>query len=165
MRLPRLVPHLSQDRDFLITKANREAESGRRLAMYDRETGLYAHWYLARRFEEEARRSERYSRPLTVIAMEVRGEGAHVVQAELRDWLDQSLRTTDLASHLGGGRYLAMLTETPMADAAAIAARLAERFPANLEIGLGCFPEDGNKLEDVQKIAERRAHGNWRLAV
>jgi GGDEF domain-containing protein len=133
--------------------------------MYDRETGLFAHWYLARRFEEETRRSERYSRPLTVITMEVRGMQAREVQAELRDWLDQSLRTTDLASHLGGGRYLALLTETLLEEAAALAARLAARFPENIEIGLGCFPEDGGKLEDVQKVAERRAHGNWRLAV
>jgi GGDEF domain-containing protein len=133
--------------------------------MYDRETGLYAHWYLARRFEEEAKRSERYSRPLSVIAMEVRGEDAYRVQAEVRDWLDRCLRSTDLASHLGGGRYLALLTETVLEDAAAIAARLAERFPGNVEIGIGCFPEDGGKLEDVQKVAERRAHGNWHLAV
>jgi GGDEF domain-containing protein len=147
-----------------VDRANREAESGRRLAMYDRETGLFAHWYLAKRFEEEARRSERYSRPLTVITMEVRGMQACEVQAELRDWLDQSLRSTDLASHLGGGRYLALLTETLLEEAASLAARLAGRFP-EVEIGLGCFPEDGSKLEDVQKVAERRAHGKWSLAV
>jgi len=164
LRLPRLVPQSAADR-AVLDKATREAEAGRRLAMYDRETGLFAHWYLAKRFEEEARRSERYSRPLTVITMEVRGSQANLVMAELRDWLDQSLRSTDLASHLGGGLYLALLTETLLEEAAALAARLAARFPENLDIGLGCFPEDGSSLENVQKVAERRAHGNWRLAV
>jgi len=164
LRLPRFVPQFAADR-AVLDKATREAEAGRRLAMYDRETGLFAHWYLAKRFEEETRRSERYSRPLTVITMEVRGMQAREVQAELRDWLDQSLRSTDLASHLGGGRYLALLTETLLEEAAALAARLAARFPENLEIGLGCFPEDGSRMEDVQHVAERRAHGNWRLAV
>jgi diguanylate cyclase (GGDEF)-like protein len=149
----------------LIDKATREAESGRRLAMFDRETGLYAHWYLERRFEEEARRSERYSRPLSVIAIEVHSDDAYRTQDEVRDWLDSSLRTTDLATHLGGGRYVALLTETPLDHAAAIAARLAERFPKTIAIGLGCFPEDGNKLKDVQKVAERRSHTNWALAV
>jgi GGDEF domain-containing protein len=165
LRLPRLVPHLSSERTALLDKAGREAETGRRLAMFDRETGLYAHWYLARRFEEEAQRSKRYSRPLSVVAIEVRGGDAYRVQDELRNWLDQGLRTTDLASHLGGGRYLALLTETVLEDASAIAARIAERFPEDVEIGLGCFPEDGSTLEDVQRAAERRAHGNWRLAV
>ena len=163
MRLPRLVPQ--SGRDALVDKANREAESGRRLAMYDRETGLFAHWYVERRFEEEARRSERYSRPLSVIAMEIQSADAIQVQAELRDWLDQSLRTTDLASHLGAGRYLALLTETGLEDASAIAARIAEQFPQGVAIGLGCFPEDGNSLKEVQKVAERRSHTNWRLAV
>ena len=166
MRLPRLVPQPASKHDALVDKATREAESGRRLAMFDRETGLYAHWYLARRFEEEARRSERYDRPLSVIAMEVHCQDeAYRVQDELRAWLDQSLRSTDLASHLGGGRYIALLTETELEDASAIAARIAERFPDTVNIGLGCFPEDGSKLEDVQKVAERRAHGNWRLAI
>ena len=165
MRFPRLVPHAS-DRDALVNKATREAENGRRLAMYDRETGLYAHWYLARRFEEEAKRSERYSRPLSVIIVEVRCEDdAYRVQDEVRLWLDRSLRSTDMASHLGGGRYVALLTETGMEDASAIAARTAEHFPETVAIGLGCFPEDGASLEEVQKLAERRAHTNWRLAV
>jgi GGDEF domain-containing protein len=163
LRLPRLVPKQGHDR--ALEKASQEAETGRRLAMYDRETGLYAHWYLARRFEEEAKRSERYSRPLSVIAIEVMGQDAYRVQAELRDWLDQSLRSTDMASHLGGGRYLALLTETVLDDASAIAARIAERFPQSVSIGLGCFPEDGDSLEAVQKVAERRSHPNWRLAV
>jgi GGDEF domain-containing protein len=98
--------------------------------------------------------------------MEVRCEDeAYRVQDELRNWLDQSLRSTDMASHLGGGRYLALLTETGLEDASAIAARTAQQFPADVAIGLGCFPEDGNTLEEVQKVAERRAHSNWRLAV
>lgn len=164
MRLPRLVPQHGHGRDALVKKAEREAESGRRLAMYDRETGLYAYWYLARRFEEEARRSERYSRPLSVIVVEVRSDEAYRTQDEVRNWLDQSLRSTDLATHLGAGCYLALLTETPLTDAAAIAARLAQSFPQNIAIGLGC-PDDGASLEEVQKVAERRAHGNWSLAI
>jgi GGDEF domain-containing protein len=167
LRLPRLVPRFghNRDRDALIKKATREAESGRRLAMYDRETGLYAHWYLAQRFEEEAKRSERYSRPLSVILVEVRSDDAYRVQDEVRNWIAKSLRSTDMATHLGAGRYLALLTETPLTDAAAIAARLAESFPKNIAIGLGFCPDDGTSLEEVQTVAQRRAHGNWALAI
>jgi GGDEF domain-containing protein len=166
LRLSSLVPRHSTNRDAMVNKAAREAESGRRLAMYDRETGLYASWYLGRRFEEEAKRSERYSRSLSVIAMEVRCEDdAYRIQDELRNWLDRSLRATDMASHLGGGRYLALLTETGLDDASAIAARTAEKFPETVAIGLGCFPDDGETLDDVHKVAERRSHSNWHLAV
>jgi len=151
--------------DAFMAKALREAESGRRLAMFDRQTGLYAYWYLVRRFEEEASRAERYSRPLTAMLIEVKKDEAYQTQDDVTAWLQQALRDTDLASHLGDGRFLALLTETALADGAALAARMAERFPKALAIGLGCFPEDGAKLDEVEKAAERRAHGNWALAV
>jgi GGDEF domain-containing protein len=149
----------------MLEKASREAESGRRLAMFDRQTGLYAYWYLVRRFEEEARRAERYARPLTAMIIEVMRDGSYKTADELTAWLEQELRGTDLACHLGDGRFLAVLTETSLADGAAIAARMAERFPTALAVGLGTFPEDGAQLDEVKRAAERRAHGNWALAV
>jgi GGDEF domain-containing protein len=133
--------------------------------MYDRETGLFAHWYVSRRFDEEARRAERYNCSLSVILIEVRADEAYRTQDGIRAWMDTSLRSTDLATHLGAGRYLAMLTETVLDDAAAIAARVAENFPQDVAIGLACFPDDGATLEEVQKVAERRAHSNWALAI
>ena len=154
-----------QGREALISKASREAESARRLAMFDRQTGLYAYWYLVRRFDEEAKRAERYARPLTSMLIEVKNDDAYRTQDEVTRWLEQELRGTDLASHLGDGRFIVLLTETALAEGAAIAARMAERFPKALAIGLGCFPEDGAKLDEVKKAAERRAHGNWALVV
>jgi GGDEF domain-containing protein len=164
MKLPTLRRN-DPARDALVAKASREAESGRRLAMFDRQIGLYAYWYLVRRFEEEARRAERYARPLTAMIIEVMRDENHETLGELTAWLEQELRGTDLACHLGAGRFLIVLTETSLADGAAIAARMADRFPRTLAIGLGSFPEDGAQLDEVKKAAERRAHGNWALAV
>ncbi len=127
---------------------------------------MYAPWYLERRFEEESQRSGRYSRPLSLIVMEVLAkDDAYRLQDGLRTWLDESLRSTDLASHHGGGRYLALLTETPIAEASAIATRIAEQFPDVVAIGLASFPDDGDSLDSIKQIAERRSHSNWRLAV
>ena len=70
-----------------------------------------------------------------------------------------------MATDLGGGRYVALVTETGLEDASAIAARVAESFPDGVAIGLACFPADGDNLEAVKQVAERRAHSNWRLAV
>ena len=164
MRLPIFGRH-DPSHDALLAKASREAESGRRLAMFDRQTGLYAYWYLVRRFEEEAQRAERYSRPLTAMVIEVMRDENYKTLGELTAWLEQELRGTDLACHLGDGRFLIVLTETSLADGAAIAARMAERFPKTLAMGLGSFPEDGSQLDEVKKAAERRAQGNWALAV
>jgi len=119
LRIPVLARQRASTRDVLIKKATREAETDRRLAMYDRETGLYAPWYLERRFAEEAQRAGRYGHPLSLISIEVR----------CRD------------------------------DA------YAERFPDGVAIGLACFPADGDNLEAIKQVAERRAHSNWRLAV
>lgn len=166
MRIPVLARQRASTRDVLIKKATREAETGRRLAMYDRETGLYAPWYLERRFAEEAQRAERYGHPLSLIAIEVRcRDDAYRVRDGLRSWLDQSLRGTDIATHLGGGRYAALVTETDLEDASAVAARIAESFPDDVAIGLACFPADGDNLEAIKQVAERRAHSKWRLAV
>ncbi len=44
----------------------RLADEGRKLAIYDRATGLYAYWYLQMRAEEEMSRAGRYHKPLSV---------------------------------------------------------------------------------------------------
>ena len=132
MKLHARFPFLARENalhDSLIEKAALEAESGRRLAMFDRQTGLFAYWYLQRRFEEEAQRAERYSTPLTVMLIEVKTDEGFRTRDEVTAWLQHELRSTDLASHLGDGRYLAVLTETGHEVASSIAARAIERFP------------------------------------
>jgi GGDEF domain-containing protein len=167
LKLRRIVPGLNRNhgmRDALVAKATREAESGRRLAMFDRQTGLYAHWYMLRRFEEEARRADRYDCPLSVMLVEVRSDDGFRTQDEVRDWLAHEMRATDLATHLGDGRFLTVHTETAMGDAASVAIRIAERFPNAVAVGLADYPGDGATLDDLQNLAQQRAHGNWALA-
>ena len=168
MKLHARFPFLARENalhDSLIEKAALEAESGRRLAMFDRQTGLFAYWYLQRRFEEEAHRAERYSTPLTVMLIEVKTDEGFRTRDEVTAWLQHELRSTDLASHLGDGRYLAVLTETGHEVASSIAARAIERFPDMLAIGVGSWPEDGASLRELQKTTQLRAQGNWVLAV
>jgi hypothetical protein len=97
--------------------------------------------------------------------VEIMKDEGYRTQDELTPWLFREMRSTDIASHLGDGRYLVILTETELGDGAATAARMAERFSGSLAIGLGCFPEDGATLDEVKDAAQRRAHGNWALAV
>ncbi len=168
MKLSRIIPFLNRDdavRNALVEKATQQAESGRRLVMFDRESGLYAFWYITQRFEQESDRSQRYNRPLSVILVEAKLDRTHRNQDEVQEWLLQSLRTTDLTTHLGDGRYLALLIETEIEDAATLAARIAERFSNNVAIGLAGCPKDGVTLEQIQASAERRLNDNWAIAV
>src|SRR5437763_15180016 len=52
-------------------RLQRQVEQGRRLAIYDHDTGLFAEWYLAMRLDEECSRAGRYSAPLSVILVAV----------------------------------------------------------------------------------------------
>ena len=166
MRFPHLLQRRTQPREALYQRATREAEAGRRLVMYDRETGFYAPWFLQMRFDEEVRRSERYESPLTLLSVEVQADDvSYRLTDSLRTWLNASIRSTDLVSHLGGGRYIALLTDTNMDDAASIAARLASSFPGEVAIGLAAYPEDGESFENLHAVAERRAHDRWSLAI
>lgn len=60
----------SSDRRRLVDKAVQQAAEGRKLAIYERTTGLLAYWYLVMRGEEECARAARYKRPLSLLLIE-----------------------------------------------------------------------------------------------
>ena len=167
MKLPRIGSVFGSDkkvREALVEKATREADTGRRLVMFDRESGLYAYWYLARRFESETARATRYGRPLSIVLLEVRRDAAHRNQDEVQHWLLGELRTTDLLTHLGDGRYLALLTETDEVSAAATVSRLEERFSDKIAVGFACYPEAGSTLEQLEIATQGGAQRSSNLA-
>jgi GGDEF domain-containing protein len=143
-------------REIVIEKATREAEAGRRLVMYDRETGLYAYWYLAQRFQEERQRTERYGHSLSVLVVELRQRGGFVSRDKMTACLLKRTRSSDLATHLGDGRYLVLLLETDAAAATVSAARLQAEFGDEVAVGLSSYPDDGIRLADLQSVAQER---------
>lgn len=143
----------SSVRQAVIEKAVQQVEAGRRLAIYERETGLLAHWYIALRCEEECHRAERYERPLTLIMIEPE-ESAEVwkAQGEIADWLGRKLRSSDIAAYLGNGRFVVAMPENSVADAQALLARL-HRDVAGVETGLASYPKDGGDFEELCSVA------------
>lgn len=140
-------------RDALIEKAIQQVEAGRRLAIYERETGLLAHWYIALRCEEECHRAERYERPLTLIVIEPEASSeTWKVQDEIADWLGRKLRPADMAAFLGNGRFVVAMPEIGMADALALLARL-HLDVAGAETGLASYPQDGSDFEALSGVA------------
>ena len=142
-------------REQILEKLSKEADAGRRLAIYDRETGLYAHWYLQRRFADEAKRADRYSRPLSVIVVEVPQADGFRSRDQMTEYLGQRLRGGDIASHLGDGRYFVYLPETEADDAERAAERIRWVAP-NVATGIAAYGSDGEELLTLQSIAEVR---------
>jgi GGDEF domain-containing protein len=146
----------SPDRTWIVQKAVREVEAGRRLAIYDRETGLFAYWYLLLRFEEERKRAERYGHHLSVMLVELRGDADFVDRDGVTAWLQHRMRSCDLATHLGDGRYLVLMPETDAEAAATGAGRLSAQFKDAVAIGLTAFPADGTELLELETVACER---------
>ena len=140
-------------RQAVIEKAVQQVEAGRRLAIYERETGLLAHWYVALRCEEECQRAERYERPLTLIVIEPAASSeVWQVQEEIAKWLRQKLRTSDIAAYLGYGCFVIAMPENSVAEAQALLARI-NRDIAGAEIGLASYPQDGGDFEELCSFA------------
>ena len=104
-------PHPEQH-EAAVERVSREAEANRRLAIYDRDTGLYAYWYLTRRIDEEAQRAERYGHAFSLMLIRVEQGNNCAAMDKVTEWLSSRLRSSDLVTHLGDGRYLALLPET-----------------------------------------------------
>jgi GGDEF domain-containing protein len=149
----------STAKNSLIGKIAQQADIGRKLAIYERQTGLFALWYLALRCEEECKRASRYEHALTVLLIEpARNSSAWDVNEELVSWLRSQLRATDLAGYLGNGRYVVLMPETALAHARRVSKRVL-REVASSEAGLACYPDDGATFDELSATAKERLAG------
>ena len=154
LRLDRQAP--AADQQLVLAKVSRQAETGRKLVIYERETGLFAHWYLVLRCEEECKRAVRYERPLTLLIVEPADETkAWDVNDGIFNWLRSQFRATDLPGYLGNARYVVLMPETSAAQAKRVSKRLL-RDVAGSQVALGCFPEDGNTYEGLYEAARTK---------
>ena len=148
-----------QQPNAVVEKVSREADANRRLAMYDRDTGLYAYWYLTKRIDEEAKRAERYGHGFSLMMIGVHQDENLGTLDRVTEWLNGRLRSSDLVTHLGDGRYLALLPETGLAEAQLSADRLKSHFPDLISAGVSAFPDDGSSLIELLAAAEQRLSG------
>ena len=140
----------------LLSRAADQAQTGRQLALYDRETGLFAPWFFGLRCPEECYRAVRYGRPLTLLLVEVWAEGDEFSAAvgEVVRVL-QAGRRSDVASHLGAGRFAVLLPETDAEGAEVLASRLRAFAPV-IATGTSSHPYDGGNQEQLIAAATLR---------
>jgi GGDEF domain-containing protein len=149
----------STPQSALLTKISAQADIGRKLAIYERETGLFAQWYLSLRCEEECRRAKRYEHALAVLLIEASPSSkTSQTNDQAIAWLRNQLRTTDIAGYLGNGRYAVVMPETGIAHAKRVAKRALREIDAS-EAGLSSYPDDGATLDELCAAACERLAG------
>jgi GGDEF domain-containing protein len=152
MKLFKKGPEADGDtHDYDLSEVREIASQGRRLAIYDRATGLYAYWYLQLRATEEISRSRRHGRGVFCASI---WAPTPVLIDTMRERLKTGLRDHDLAAYLNNGHFVALLTETDQAGAAIVLKRLLAAD--GVTIGLACFPDDGTTFEDILECAKAR---------
>lgn len=139
--------------EALVEKAAKEAETGRKLAIYERTTGLLAYWYVAVRCNEECERAARYKRPLAFLVVEPSpGKDDWATQGALIEWLRNGLRSTDIVGFCGNGRFIALMPETERTAAQGAIQRLRAQVPS-VDTAMAGFPEDGNTFDELYESA------------
>lgn len=144
------------------------------LSIRDPHTGLYNRRYLLSRLEEEMLRSERHSRPLCLLMLNIddfksytfgQPMGDRVLKAVSKTILN-SVRSIDIVSRYGDDEFMIILPETGKTLAISIAERLknniakAEMPPDGIQrftasIGIVCYPQDGKTTKLILKNVDR----------
>ncbi len=148
------------DRQALVDVAEQRADTGRKLVIYERETGAFAHWYVELRCDEECGRANRYERSLTLLLIEPAvGTEPWEVQEKVGAWLKEKLRATDLIGYSGNARFVVVMPETPIDGARVVASRLRLSIEGT-DVGLASAPADGGNFDELSAVARADLQAN-----
>jgi diguanylate cyclase (GGDEF)-like protein len=148
-------------------------------ALTDQLTGILNRRGFSEAAERELVRARRYEHPLAVAFIDVRGlkavndsEGHRAGDRLLRqvtELLRESARETDVVGRIGGDELAVLLVEQSAEGAAAMARRVRAQISSHraalglstrwdVTIGAASFPLDGDTLEELLDVADRRLY-------
>ncbi len=155
--------HRRQVRDVHLWRLRR---LGERMAIYDRETGLYAYWYINLRIQEEMARASRHEQPFVLLLVEsARGQLGTEEEELLLKTMTEGFRSTDLVAHLGNLRFVTLLPNTGVDGGKEVCQRLRKEFGAlEVHIGLSLYPDDGADWQSLLKAAQVSWDGSSEMA-
>ncbi len=128
------------ERRYLVKENKRLFEEIQRLAVTDSLTGLYNRHKLQDSLETEVERAKRYSRPLSIIMIDMdklkvindtsgHAAGDEALKLVARS-IQRSIRKVDLGTRFGGDEFVVLLPEADREEAAAVAKRIREAILA-----------------------------------
>lgn len=128
------------ERRYLVKENKRLFEEIQRLAVTDSLTGLYNRHKLQDSLETEVERAKRYSRPLSIIMIDMdklkvindtsgHAAGDEALKLVARS-IQRSIRKVDLGTRFGGDEFIVLLPEADREEAAAVAKRIREAILA-----------------------------------
>lgn len=144
----------------------------------DEKTSLYNHRYFKYRFEQELRRSSRYSRTFSLIIFDIdhfkKVNDTHghlvgdLVLINIAKIIKSSFRTSDITARYGGEEFVAICTETNVEGTMLVAERVrkaVEQAQTKIEdgkflqvtvsAGVSFFPKDGATAEQLFEEADK----------
>ncbi len=140
--------------DYDLDEVKEIANQGRRLAIFDRATGLYAYWYLQLRADEEVSRSKRHGKAVICVSF---WAPTQPMIDELCKRLQTGLRDHDLAAYLANGHFVALLTETHAEGAELVVRRTLAGLDADVTAGMARYPNDGATFDELLEFAKTQA--------
>lgn len=176
----------------VLAKIKRAEDEFRRLAIRDVLTGLYDRRYLFLRLDEELSRAKRYSKPISVIALDLDkfaavndkygSEGGDLLLQLVADELSRRKRGIDVLARKENDEFVLVLYNTDLTGATVLANRLLDRlgqiecrfdpaYHAQASLGLAAVetsPElllHGQELLDwaEQALAQAKREGGARI--
>ena len=145
--------HRRQVRDAHLQRLR---QIGERMAIYDRETGLYAYWYFSLRLRDEMARARRHEQPFVLLLVEsARGQLDSKEEELLLRTIGEGFRSTDLVAHMGNLRFVMLLPNTGADGGTEVCGRLRKEFGTlEVHIGLSSYPDDGADWESLLRAAQ-----------
>jgi GGDEF domain-containing protein len=134
--------------------AQQAAAHAEKQTLIDSITGLLNRYALDRDLRRELARSVRYRRPVCIIVMCVKDEGAVPAFAGA---LREGVRAGDLAYRVGNDELAAVLAEAARSVGETVAGRLVAGGAPAFTYGIAGFPDDGDDPEELLEVARQRA--------
>ena len=134
--------------------------------VYDRITGLYSENYIRLRIKEEIERHERQPRVFSLVMISAENLPENPINRNttlksITTYLTRSVRTYDLLTSLGDGKFLLLMPQ-PRREAAIFSDRIAKgvkekewETPIIIKISIAAFPDDAKTTEDLINIVTK----------
>jgi diguanylate cyclase (GGDEF)-like protein len=167
-------------------RRTREVAAISAAALIDPLTHVFNRRGFSEAVERELDRASRHGRPLAIAYLDVRGLKAvndthgHVagdrLLREAAGLLLESARAHDVVGRVGGDEMAVLLPEQSAEGAAVVSGRIQRAVPAHraalglsvpwdLTVGTATFPEDGQTLEELVRVADRRLYEQRGIAL